>query len=450
MAYTNYGGYPPERASNIGHIHLVENKDTRGLINQYVGSAPIYSGEAETNRLLIQHIDIPIINGIRTITTIDGGECPVNDQINPTRRLFFITVGLLKFDLKDLDRMQKDPFIDPRNMNINDSKKCLKWGCVIPLADLRIPNKTVKETIRKSIDTIFRYSGLYPILQFLTSREWDLNYKMGSGRASSFNCRKCGNKLYIPKSAIDFQCPVCGYPHTLSDYLCIDVNCADELARAETSKALRNVLEVLTLFQEVELLSHEKGKLDETLFVLDGPLMLRASLYRLVDDIRAYCEYLWTDGKPLKVIGVEKNGDIADFGGEIKNLLPFPGDFFLPTFRFVAENIHGNRYDAGDYRNRALFGVKVFARIGPNHMLAINFPVSDYKHDPSPEGLRYFCEVLSALSSVPSYQYSNALIPIVLVNQLVSISQNFSGNILEKYSSEIINRNSQEVALFQL
>jgi hypothetical protein len=81
--------------------------------------------------------------------------------------------------------------------------------------------------------------------------------------------------------------------------------------------------------------------LAETLFLKDGPLLLRAQLARLVEPIRDFIETLKRNKIALHLVGIEKNGDLVDHIEEIKKHLPNPGDYFLPTVRYLQEEVAG-------------------------------------------------------------------------------------------------------------
>jgi hypothetical protein len=436
MAYSKSNRYPPERASQIGHMWLIEDDPTARLLESFQNSDPIHKDK--DNESNIGHIKFLNDSGIEHIVTVDGGESYPENPFNQNRHLAFIKICALSLKMEDIDRMIREVIPEPRDFNRIMQESLWYNGGVIPLSGVRNPGESVKETIRTSIDRILDYTGLYPTLQFLVSREWDPEYEMGSGRAPHFNCRACGQVIFLPRSKRRFLCRSCGYEHLLADYLQIDQSAGEENVRLETAQALRNVLEILTVISVIHSTAEKPEILQKTLFLRDGPLMLRAGLYRLVDDIRAYVRHLHGSGSRLHLVGIEKGGDMTGHIGVVRSLLPEVGDYFLPTHRYVAEEIHGRHFNARIYRNRAMFGAKVFSRVGPSHLLALNIPVCDFTRDPAPEDLIGFQVSVSTLSGLLSYQFGNALIPIVLANRFASISQRFSGSILDSFASQIL------------
>lgn len=440
MAYKSTKRYPAERAAKTGHMQLIEDPHTRQLLASFRNSMPLR--DKLSSEIRAEHTEQLKDCGIRRIITVDGGECYPENSIDK-RRLAFLKVCALPLRMVDIESQRAARVQDPREVNRFLQNGIWINGGVIPLAGVRIPGRSVRESIRQSIDQILVYTGLNSILQYLVSREWDPGYFMGSGSSPHFNCRSCGRIVYLPKSSLRFQCLSCGHEHMLSDYLQIDQESSDESARAQMAQALRNVLEILVLMHLIWSDLDRPDLLGQTLYMRDGPLMLRAGLYRLVDDIRAFIQHLDQKGLRLHLLGVEKNGDVASHASTLRQYLPDKGYFFLPSRRYVAEEIHGRPFNAKIHRSRALFGEKVFARLGPGHLLALNVPVRDITQDPSVENLLGFQAMFSALSGLLSYQYENALIPIVLANRFASLSQRFSGSILNSFAVSLI-RGHQE------
>ena len=175
-----------------------------------------------------------------------------------------------------------------------------------------------------------------------------------------------------------------------------------------------------------------------TLFIKDGPLLLRAQL-SLVEPIRDFLQYVHGKGWPLHLVGVEKSGDFVDY---LKNQTsnPRPRDT-LPDVRFLVEEINGATMSA-NYRNRVSYGAKVALRAGPDHIIALNVPTGEFKLNPCVADLLGFEESVRALSEVLSYRYPNAIIPLVLANSTVSIARKPSGAILQAFADHLMAGNT--------
>lgn len=435
------GRFPVERASKIGHVKLVEHEQVARLVRQFeridtTGEKPV--GECTG------HLDMDASSKIRFVVTVDGGQAVVPNEIRRDKRVAFVSICAMLIRREDIRYLRDNPVVDPREMLRMFEDSLWYQGAVLPLAGVRLPGETVKDTIRASVDAALEYTKLYDVLNFLVSRLWEPSYDMNprtNSQAPHIDCRSCGAVLWIPRDRFNFSCQDCGFAHRLSDYLGIGEEAPENWAREEAAMSLRNALETLTLFHFVVHLWRTKPKaLNETLFLKDGPLLLRAQLSRLVEPIRAFITFLTSHGQQFYMVGVEKNGDLVDHLEDIKKHLSKAGDYFLPSVQYLLEEVAGIEYDPLRYRNRVQYGAKVAIRLGPDHVIPMDVPTGLFLTEPKPENLIGFPETASVLAEMTSYSHDNALIPLKLCNDFSSISEHPSGDILKAFAGNLLNK----------
>jgi hypothetical protein len=224
----------------------------------------------------------------------------------------------------------------------------------------------------------------------------------------------------------------------LADYLEVNQRAPEDWAREEAAINLRNVMETLTLFSFIRQYADRPVVLQRTLFLKDGPLLLRAQLSRLVEPIRAFLTHLQDSGRSVHLVGIEKTGDLVEHTSYIGEVLAAPGDYFLPSVRYLHERIQGVPFDATTYWNRAQYGAKVVVRLGANHVIAADVPTGDFLLEPSLDDLHGFSASMALLADMLSYRYENALVPLVLANSVASISMRPSGDILEAFARTLV------------
>lgn len=110
----------------------------------------------------------------------------------------------------------------------------------------------------------------------------------------------------------------------------------------------------------------------------------------------------------------------------------------MPSVRYLHERIQGVPFEASTYRNRVQYGAKVVIRLGPSHVIAANVPTGDFVLEPVVQDLYGFKSSMVVLSEMLSSSYENALVPLVLVNSLASISMRPSGEILEAFARRFL------------
>lgn len=432
MAYAK-DGYPVEAASKIGHLKIVGNQTIRRVIESFEAF------EAAGPSLIAQnvdHVDLTIPCGLRHVVTIDGGQTLVPNQLRREKTVAFIQVAACLLKLADLERMRQDPMMDPDVGRIFRDKTWTN-AAVVPLSGVRVTGQTLRATIRETVHHTLLTAGLIDTLRYLVSREWDASYPMPSDELPRFNCWSCDDEIVIPKSSLTFPCPHCAEPHRLVDYLEIGRESPDDWSREDTATALRNVMETLKLFHLVRNYLSKPDALARILFIKDGPLLLRAALSRLIEPIRALIEHIKVSGLVFNLIGVEKTGDLVAHIEEFQSQLPEPGDCFIPSVKYLVEEVAGKPFEP-HYRNRVSYGAKVLARVGPQHLLALNIPTGEFVLEPNPAKLLGYETIVRALSQLVSYRYPNALLPLMLANDAASISQRPSGPILQQFVDELL------------
>lgn len=438
MSYGTTGNYPIERASKLGHMKVIEHEHVRRLLRQFQTVTP--DGDAPLGKC-DGRVDLDSDSSIKYIITIDGGQAIIPNEVRRDKRVAYISVCAMLVRREDIERLRADPIIDPRDLTRMFEDRVWYQPAALPLAGIRIPGESVKETVRRTIDAVLEYSRLYDDLHFLVYRKWDSTYDMDPNTnpgAPHMDCLMCEERIYLPKDAYNFQCPECGFNHRLSDYLGIAQRMPDNWSREEAASSLRNAMETLTLFHFVFRYWDKPDILSQILFLKDGPLLLRAQLSRLVEPIRDLVETLKAAGTRLNLAGIEKNGELVDHIEDIKKHLQEPGDYFLPSVAYMFEEVAGITFDPARYRNRVQYGSKVVIRLGPDHVIPIDVATGEFCMTPTAADLIGFQDIAVVLSEMISYSHNNALIPVKLANSFSSISQQPSGDILQAFTNQLI------------
>src|SRR6266487_1827978 len=431
MAYSNSGNFPMERASKVGHIKIIQEPHIQRWINAFEkidsnGETPL--GEISGK------LDLSQVGMLENIVAIDGSHVAVPNAIYNHKRIAFITASAIVLSRSEIAAMKANPILDPRDMAKQILKSTKSIAAVLPLAGVSLPGETVVDSIRRAIDETLLVEGLYDTLQFLVSREWLTEYTM----EEHMGCVKCGEEFFLTRSTRRFRCPKCYYYNTLSDYVGFVQSPPEDWAKEEAAISLRNVMETLLLMNFLKLYANRPIILKRTLFVKDGPLLLRANLSRLIEPIRAFLKYLKDVGREIHIVGIEKTGDLVDHIPQIRRTLKEPGDYFLPTVKYLQEHIHGIPFIEDKYRNRVQYGSKVIVRLSSDHIVVFNVPTGEFLTAPMESDLYGFQQSMALLSEMLSYSYENALIPLVLANSAASISMRPSGDILETFAKRLL------------
>jgi hypothetical protein len=442
MPYSDKAGIPLEQASKIGHLKTIQDPTIQQVVESFESIDEL---DVPAGLELTGSVDLDASTSIHRVITVDGGQAVVPNPVKREKTVAFTQVAACMLKLDDLREMRENPMLDPRDLSKRTDENTWYNFAVIPLSGVSLPGRTVKETIRLLAHSTLssNHTGLLDTLKFLVFREWEDSWPDDIDKPS-MHCLSCGLEFELPIGKQNFKCPDshCSHEHWLSDYLGMVSNNADDWAKEDITNALRDVLETLTLFHFIRKYYKTPKIINETLFIKDGPLLLRAALSRLVEPIRSFLEFCKKNDANIKLVGVEKTGDLCNFIEAFGSKLENPGDFFLPTVQFLVEEIGGRSFpsDKSKYRNRVSYGAKLVAKIGKHHTIALNIPTGSFMLEPKPNDLFDHEEIFRVLSQLVSYRYPNAIIPLVIANSMASISRKPSGAILEAFLDEKMSR----------
>lgn len=437
MAY-NKGKYPFEAASKIAHMEVIRDPALAEILQSLRSDTPatVPPGFSKTGT-----VDLSKLHEISTVVTVDGGMTTIPNPTRREKRVAFIQVGIMLLSLEDLDRIAQDVFMDPRRLNAY-LKRIDRYPSIVPLSGVRRPGRTLRDSNREILNAILSppWTGLYDVLEFLLWRGWLVPTAPMPDR--SMDCVQCRQEFSLPKKRT-FSCPSCGFDHYLSDYLGLTTETEDN-GREQLASMVMATIELLALFLlPMKLCKARKlERLQEILLIKDGPLMLRAEGYRIVDGVREFVEWLYARGHCLNLVGVEKTGDFAEFIQDFEKQLPEPGDYFLPSRKFVIEQVQGRSFDPDKYRNRVSFGSRLGVRLSPTHIVALQLPTSTLDDggplESKPADMPAMENCIRTLSRLTSTKPDNAILPLVLANSAVSLSDRPSAGILDDYLTQMM------------
>ena len=115
------------------------------------------------------------------------------------------------------------------------------------------------------------------------------------------------------------------------------------------------------------------------------------------------------------------------------------GGVFVPQNRFILERIKHSGNAATIYGEKVLYGSKEYFRPDSRNVLVLNVPNSanafdQYQQDPIFSELRGLERIAKTVGSLVSVQFQNAIMPIIAVNRIASMSFYPSNNILERFT----------------
>jgi hypothetical protein len=183
--------------------------------------------------------------------------------------------------------------------------------------------------------------------------------------------------------------------------------------------------------------------LSEVLFIKDGPLAFFGQTAPLSQPMRELATFLGEQPRPdepsstyslLNVVGFEKSGAFVEHAQQIQDQLQPNSALILSTdyiYRYIQP---GDPLSPDPYGKNTYWGGKLIYKAGDGNVYVATVPTHGFNPAPSFADFPNLAEILSVVGKLRCSMYDNALIPIALVNKLVSLSDFPSARILETFA----------------
>ena len=442
MGYTSRRGRrPQEAASKSSHGYIVNDPVVVRFLEKCHLPARASDVALTTQRLLnVAEIQR---NPINHVIAIDGGysEIPVRREF-PSSTITFFQFGALVFAISDLDEISQCPFIDPEDMEKLKNIQRLK---------LTMPTKNISFKDELSLISSFRRT-LYEFFCAVSGKEslietlkWFL-FKEYSDSVHMWELATCPNSnsdhhpTVIRRDKISseytIECDRCGELLYLTDVFRLHEVIDEEIGAGGVLGYVTTLIEQMILVHLVRLILKTKPSLlKETLFIKDGPLAFFGQTANMHKPMRALANFL-VEKDSLFLAGLEKSGAFVDHADEISDRLK-PGNILLLDNDYIYKYIIPGSADTDKpYARSSYYGGKLIYRSRDGRTYVITIPVSDERIvlDPNKDHFRNLDIILHNVEKLKCDMYDSALIPIALVNKLVSLADHPSSVILEKFA----------------
>ena len=434
MAYgSNNGQSVFERASKLGHLPIIQNDYVNELVKEFA-SYESTAAKIEFDSNVVSDIN-ETCSDIKTVISIDGSFSTVENKFDKNKSVSYIKVATLMISLDKLDKARA-PIVNPVLLNDIISEYSDTIATVLPLNNVKLKDETPLDSIRKIIEITLKeqYSELYNTLKFLVFKQWDPT----KFESLEFGCPFCERKITVMKEFDEVKCNSCLKKVFLTDYISLHTDFYDGNTNEKIASSFMQVLEHLLLFNYIRLLYlEEKNKLSRVLFLKDGPLALFSQLSRLVEPIREFIQHLKDNGIPLYLAGIEKSGSFFEHALILDKKIKGK-KLIVPNNKYIFSYIKQGDYSTTNYGERVNYGSKVFIKLTDKWVLSLSVPTGEYKCNPKKDDLIGVDEIASILPKIVSNSFPNALLPIVAVNKIASMSIYPTNNILEKFTFSLM------------
>jgi hypothetical protein len=450
MGYSSTRGRKPmERASKIAHAEIINNPQVRKYLEDCSIPKPAEASEVAERAAAVPP---PLEQRIQTVIAIDGGftETPVRREY-PSASITFFTFGPLLFRLRDLEELDDKPFIAPED--IARLKHIQRYSLVLPTKNISRKGKSLQLSVRETLAGFFEERPhddppLIDALRWILFRGWI------SGGEKTWVLPRCPNpgcsrtKVELTPASLNADtCSECDGPIFMVDALRLHERIDEEQGASGVLSYVMTTVEHVVLAHLVKILWELKPQvLGEVLFIKDGPLAFFGQTSPLSQPMRELATFLGTQPDSageagatrslLNVVGLEKSGAFVEHAMQIEDRLEPNSALILTTDYIYRYIVPGDPMSQDPYGKNTYWGGKLIYRAADGNLYVATVPTGQFNPTPTFGDFPNLAEILSIVGKLRCSMYDNALIPIALVNKLVSLSDFPSARILETFARE--------------
>lgn len=440
MGYVSrYGKRPQEPASKSAHTFVINDENVKSFLSKC--NLPKTEEQILIDPKFLYNVKYPVQNDIKVIIAVDGGytEVPVKKTF-PSSTISFFQFGALLLHVKDLDEMAESPFISPET--IAKLKELQRLKLVLPTKHISLNNSsTLIESVRYAIYDFFRHVEQGESM--IETLHWFLFQKYGSNRPdyNLSNCPICSNSnIKIKQTEITsdfiFKCPKCQSKLYLTDVFRFHEVVDEEIGAGGILGYLTNLIEQFILIHTIRIILKLKPDLiRKVLFIKDGPLAFFGQTANMHEPMRELVKYLISN-HDINMAGLEKSGAFVEHADEIKSKLD-PGQALLLSNKHIYTYIMpGDPATNDPYGRSSYYSSKLIYKSRDERIYVITIPTKDSRIvlNPKPEDFHNLDQILTNIEKLHCDMYDNSLLPIAVINKLVSLSNHPSAVLLEKFA----------------
>ncbi len=452
--------YEGEFASKTSHSEFLRNPDIQQFLGQCEYLIPPSDEEAQAMADRFSKPPKMDSNLPAFVVAVDGSnhESSLDDKL-PSTKVGYIKVGSILIDLGKYGSLRDGEFVDPFKVaELQDDNSSLTFS--LPSANIKWGGKNnVRDSFRAFMDHQFygertRFKEDDPLTSLRSTLFHLASIRPGDMHTENqytlkiYKCPDCGNgPIEVKDIPAQQYCRFCGADVYPTDCLRIWEEVNDYQSNQVAISRLTMVLEHLIPFHYMlYFFKHAPLLLSGMAFFVDGPLAVfgtAAWLHRsIMIFLYAVNRKLAKHGQlPLKVIGLQKSGQVVDHVTLIDRFIPnnrllaIDDDYrykFILSGREASGNGFGfETYYGQDYIYKTPSGrTFVFALPYPydsKDTHGLDFINEKVKFENYPQ----LPQALQLITHLESDLYKNAVVPIALAHRFTAISFEPGGRVLD-------------------
>lgn len=443
MSYSKTGNRPFEFASKSNHTYIIKDPEVLEFLKQH--ELPKEGDEISLLNEYIFDIDFNMDDSLEFIIAVDGGDTtvPVKSKF-PSSTIAFFQFGANLITVTDLKDLKEQPFISPESISKLKDLQRIKFTLPtknIGLIDEKGKRASLTYSVRKALYDFFKKHDYLSTLKWFLFEEYKSTPKSDRILASHpLNSQTKNISFERNKITSDYILPHSDGDLFLTDIFRLHEVIDEELGAGGIVGYLRNLIEHFILIDTIKgIYKRKKNSLNEVLFIKDGPLGFFGQTANMHEPMRELINYLQTELN-IYIAGIEKSGPFVEHAQEIKDKLK-NGQVYLLSNKHIYKYIKpGNPISQPPYGSTSYYGSKIIFKSRNERIYIVTLPTNSENVvlNPQKSDFKNLDTIMKYIELLKSDMYDNSLLPIALVNKLVSLSDHPSSVLLEKFAKRNI------------
>lgn len=442
MGYSRrLGRRPMEQASKSSHQNVINDAEVQRFLSRCV--PPRSASDVKLNQhMLLDYEPVPV-NPIRHIVAVDSGFTEVPVQKNfPSSTLCFFQFGALMFSVADLESLEQSPFIDPADMA--KLKRIERLKLALPIRNIALKDQpTLTSSVRAVLYDFFGQvrddTSMLETLRWLVFEEY-LHPEDEYNLASCPECEESNITVHRGEVTKEgrFPCGKCKASLYLTDVFRLHEAIDDTVGAGGVLGYVTTLLEQFVMVHFLRLILEQRpALLKEIFFIKDGPLAFFGQTANMYKKMRALVRYLF-DQHNLYMAGLEKSGAFVEHAAEVSTTMKDGSILILDNDYIYKYIIPGKADSSNPYGRTTYYSAKLIFKSRHAGVHVVTVPTTEPLANPKAEDLRNLAAILTNIEKLRCDMYDDALIPVALVNKLVSLANHPSSKILQRFAVETV------------
>jgi hypothetical protein len=432
-----FGKRAQEMASKSAHTAVVSDPDVGAFLEQC--ELPKTADEVDLGKARLLDYQPTETSSIRHIIAADAGysEVAVRSEF-PSATLCFFQFGALLFAVDDLEALEEEPFIRPED--IAKLKQIQRLKLTLPIRNIRYGGAaSLTHSVRKALFDFFKQSldgeTLMDTLRWFIFEEYQtVGPKAEWILASSPYADRSNIPLTRASMDANYSWSSPKGPIYLTDVFRVHERIDDQMGAGGIQAYVMTTIEQLILVHAIRLILRTKPSLlNELLFIKDGPLAFFGVTARMHEPMRNLINFL-AQHHNIYMAGLEKSGAFVEHAHEIKKRLPNGSTLILDDEYIYKYIIPGTADENNVYGRTTYYGSKAIFKTPVGAIHVVNVPTLTMTSKPTAKDLLNLPAILRNVEKLRCDMYDDALLPVALVNKLVSLSNHPSSKILQQFA----------------